>query len=228
MKIKKYLHSFFDSINEPVADSREFRKNERSSAASRPKATSVTTPVVATCPSNTYAEQMLAQKQCAALAAHIVRGMADFPSHINIEPYNNAISVPLWKIDNSTFVVKFYKKDCSREFTLSDFRVELQRELNDRMTKVSYAALQEIQRAKEYFCQTCQLIEYNYLNMVAQSCYDTSHLQCEYAKAQLDCNNAISSNYVYLNNLHFSNLTDKGTYVLVIFTASYNGGAAIG
>lgn len=224
-KFKALANATLNAINEVVQDSKEFRKQEKACQKTKPVSTVSSVPQVN--PVDIAAVQAQSRRECACLACHIAKAMVNFPTHINIHPYDSAVAVVISKLDNNKFSVKFDKKDPSEEFTTSNFHVELQTELNRRVEFVQSRAVQAIEAANTAFSLAEQNLYVKY-NHPASPYYGYGFgYYDDLQSAQLDYDSAIADNRVFLNTIHFYSLVDMGNYVVVTFTAGYNGGSVL-
>lgn len=223
-KMKEFLYSVFDTVKQVNDESNAFRAQEKPCT----KTVSAKQPEATPCASNTCANATLQTKyECSALSRCIARALIDFPSHINIQAPSHAVAIPVAKLENGTFAIKLYKNDPSKEFSSSSFSVELQPELNTRVERVQLEAIQDFSQADDTLSQIIQRLTVEYNNPYSPYFGDVSHYNCNVNLAIQDHNQFEKHNRCYLNSIRFSSLLDCGHYVVVYFTAGYNGGSVI-
>ena len=216
--IKAFINEAISTFNDVAKESAEFRAQEpplRKPVETKKQETALTTSAV-----NQMEAYFQAQKECAVLASHIVEGMKDFPSSLNIEPYEYEVAVPVQKINNGLFLVKLYKTDPEIRLSKAKFENELRPELNRRFEKVRLNAVEENYEALDDFNSAFKRLQMKY------GCDDPlSYIwaQDDYAQIEADYNNTISKNTKYLNPIWVNNYEDKGVFVLIFVYAGWNG-----
>lgn len=220
--IKELLRAILSVVKSVIDDSKAFREQEK--ACPKPKPAQAPKPSIAPAAN---VDMTNAQRECACLARHIVKGLVDFPTHINIKPYSDSVAVIIDKFGNNEFSVRFYKKDPSKQITSSDFHVELERELNRRMESVQLGAIEAIDCAKVTLSHTQENLWCQYNDPCSPYYGNDYRYFKELQSAKRAYSSDFSINYSLLNTLCFYNLDDMGSYVVVYFTAGYNGGAVL-
>lgn len=215
---KSLLAETFFVFQEMNEESRAFRAQEP--PLQKPLETKKQETVLVPSAVNQMEAYFQAQKECAVLASHIVEGMKDFPSSLNIKPYEYEVAVPVQKVNNGLFLVKLYKTDPEIRLSKAKFENELRPELNRRFEKVRLNAVEENQGAVDDFNSAFKRLQMKY------GCVDPSSYiwaQDDYAQIEADYNNTISKNTKYLNPIWVDNYEDKGVFVLISVHFGCNG-----
>lgn len=214
--IKGFVNGMVSTINEVAKESAEFRAQEKPCAKPEEDTQPETAPPV----SPAYAilvEQRNIRIECMQLAECIVKGLDDFPRHINIEPCSNAVALPVEKTGNNTYTVRLYKKDPLKEFRSTDFQIELMPELNRRMDIVREKALQEIDRALNIFTGIRDSLNEDFNDPVSPYCGDVYHYNSVLRTANRNYHVIYENLKRFLYKMEFFNLEDKGLYVEIDF-----------
>lgn len=214
--IKGFVNGVISTFNEVAKESAEFRAQEKPCVKPEEDTQPETAPPV----SSGYAilvEQRKIRIECMQLAECIVKGLDDFPRHINIEPCSNAVALPVEKTGNNTYTVRLYKKDPLKEFRSTDFQIELMPELNRRMDVVYERVLQEIDRALNNFIRIRDSLNAEFEDPVSPHCGDEYHYNSVLGTAYRNYNAIYENLKRFLHRVEFYNLVDKGIYVQIDF-----------
>lgn len=228
--IKNIMNAACQTIKAVNADLKEFSEAQEN-AQPKPAPATATAPTQPAVSQMSYTDManaaIVTQNECLALARHIVKGMVDFPERFNIKPYQDAVAVPIGKIGNCRFAVRFDKKDASKEFTTALFFNQLRQELSDRMERVRTIAMQEIDKCKTTYNNSLTCLQVKYCDPRSPY-YGNAYGYLNDLNALLEnLNYATADNYTFLNQFVFYSLKDLGYYVEISFMAGYNNGAVL-